>query len=252
MLLVYAEGGRSRSGQLGEPKPGIGRIALESGAPIVPVAIVVATPHRPAVTAPAAAVPPRRRWLWAVAAVAVIAVVAAAAILVRSRSESASARPAAMRISRVTASGKVISASMSADKRFLAYVISDQGEQSLWVRQMPGGQSLELIPPQRQAYWGVAFGPDGSIFYGIKSQIDPLGAIYQISPLGGQPRMIISGIDSPPTFSPDGKRMAFLRARSPQANESSIVVANVDGTGGRVLAAVRAPEFFVPIFYAAA
>jgi 1-acyl-sn-glycerol-3-phosphate acyltransferase len=39
MLLVYAEGGRSRSGRLGEPKPGIGRIALESGAPIVPVAI---------------------------------------------------------------------------------------------------------------------------------------------------------------------------------------------------------------------
>ena len=39
MVLVYAEGGRSRSGELGEPKPGIGRIALESGAPIVPVAI---------------------------------------------------------------------------------------------------------------------------------------------------------------------------------------------------------------------
>jgi 1-acyl-sn-glycerol-3-phosphate acyltransferase len=38
-LLVYAEGGRSRSGELGEPKPGIGRIALESGAPVVPVAI---------------------------------------------------------------------------------------------------------------------------------------------------------------------------------------------------------------------
>jgi 1-acyl-sn-glycerol-3-phosphate acyltransferase len=39
MLLVYAEGGRSRSGELGEPKSGIGRIALESGVPIVPVAI---------------------------------------------------------------------------------------------------------------------------------------------------------------------------------------------------------------------
>ncbi len=39
MLLMYAEGGRSRSGELGEPKPGIGRIALESGAPIVPVAV---------------------------------------------------------------------------------------------------------------------------------------------------------------------------------------------------------------------
>jgi 1-acyl-sn-glycerol-3-phosphate acyltransferase len=39
MLLVYAEGGRSRSQRLGKPKPGIGRIALESGVPIVPVAI---------------------------------------------------------------------------------------------------------------------------------------------------------------------------------------------------------------------
>jgi 1-acyl-sn-glycerol-3-phosphate acyltransferase len=39
MLLVYAEGGRSRSGELGTPKAGIGRIALESGAAVVPVAI---------------------------------------------------------------------------------------------------------------------------------------------------------------------------------------------------------------------
>jgi 1-acyl-sn-glycerol-3-phosphate acyltransferase len=39
MLLIYSEGGRSRSGKLGEVKPGIGRIALESGAPVVPVAI---------------------------------------------------------------------------------------------------------------------------------------------------------------------------------------------------------------------
>jgi 1-acyl-sn-glycerol-3-phosphate acyltransferase len=39
LLLVYAEGGRMRSGELGSAKPGIGRIALESGAPIIPTAI---------------------------------------------------------------------------------------------------------------------------------------------------------------------------------------------------------------------
>jgi 1-acyl-sn-glycerol-3-phosphate acyltransferase len=39
MILVYAEGGRSRTRNLGEPRPGIGRIALESGVPVVPVAI---------------------------------------------------------------------------------------------------------------------------------------------------------------------------------------------------------------------
>ncbi len=39
MLLVYAEGGRSRSKQLGTAKPGVGRLALETGVPVVPVAI---------------------------------------------------------------------------------------------------------------------------------------------------------------------------------------------------------------------
>ena len=38
-VLMYAEGGRSRTGQLGEVKPGLGRLALESGVPVVPVAI---------------------------------------------------------------------------------------------------------------------------------------------------------------------------------------------------------------------
>ncbi len=38
---MYCEGGRSRNGQLAaEAKPGIGRLALESGAPVVPVAIL--------------------------------------------------------------------------------------------------------------------------------------------------------------------------------------------------------------------
>jgi 1-acyl-sn-glycerol-3-phosphate acyltransferase len=40
VLVIYPEGGRSRSGRLGErPRPGIGRLALESGAPVVPVAV---------------------------------------------------------------------------------------------------------------------------------------------------------------------------------------------------------------------
>ena len=39
-LLMYCEGGRSRDGKLAEkPKRGIGRLALETGSPIVPVAI---------------------------------------------------------------------------------------------------------------------------------------------------------------------------------------------------------------------
>lgn len=40
-LAMYCEGGRSRTGEIAErARPGIGRLALESGAPIVPVAIL--------------------------------------------------------------------------------------------------------------------------------------------------------------------------------------------------------------------
>ena len=41
VIGMYLEGGRSRTGELQRrAKPGIGRLALESGAPVVPVAIV--------------------------------------------------------------------------------------------------------------------------------------------------------------------------------------------------------------------
>jgi 1-acyl-sn-glycerol-3-phosphate acyltransferase len=38
-VLMYAEGGRSRTGDLGEPKRGVGKLALEAGVPVIPVAI---------------------------------------------------------------------------------------------------------------------------------------------------------------------------------------------------------------------
>src|SRR5271168_4532628 len=39
-ITMYCEGGRSRSGKVSEQaKPGIGRLALETGAPVVPIAI---------------------------------------------------------------------------------------------------------------------------------------------------------------------------------------------------------------------
>jgi 1-acyl-sn-glycerol-3-phosphate acyltransferase len=40
-VVTYCEGGRSRTGKVGtEARPGIGRLALESGVPVVPVAIL--------------------------------------------------------------------------------------------------------------------------------------------------------------------------------------------------------------------
>ena len=39
-LVIFPEGTRIRKGPLGRPKRGVGRLALETGAPVVPVAIL--------------------------------------------------------------------------------------------------------------------------------------------------------------------------------------------------------------------
>jgi len=199
---------------------------------------------------------PRRRWIAIAAAVLVAGAIAIGAFAFL-RNQSAvhlpPAGPTSMHISRITASGKVIAAAISRDGTFVAYVISDRGTQSLWVKQMESGQSRQLIAPRPVGYWGVAFGADGTIYFAEKSTAAPDGAIYRISSLGGTPRPVVTGgADAPPAFSPDGRQMAFMRARWPGLTKSTLFVANTDGSNRRALATVEAPELFVPIFFAGA
>jgi glycerol-3-phosphate dehydrogenase (NAD(P)+) len=39
-VLIFPEGTRTRPGELGRPKRGVGRLALETGAPVVPIAVI--------------------------------------------------------------------------------------------------------------------------------------------------------------------------------------------------------------------
>jgi len=200
--------------------------------------------------------PPARPRRWIPVAAMLVAVTIAIGAFVILRKQAALHLPAAttsMRVSRVTATGKVIAVAISHDGAFVAYVISDQAGQSLWVKQMGAGQSLQLIAPRQVGYFGVAFGTDGSIYFAEKSSASPDGAIFQISPLGGTPRPIVAdGADAPPTFSPDGRQMAFMRGRWPDATKSTMFIASADGSRRRALATIEAPEIFVPIFFAGA
>ena len=144
----------------------------------------------------------------------------------------------------------MISATVSPDGRHIAYVESEQGRQSLWIQQVAGGQSLRLIPDQSVAYWSHAFTPDGNdIVYGLKSNDDPEGALYSISMLGGSPKRLVGNIDSAPTYSPDGRRMAYLRLRHPSLDQTSLMVAGADGSNPTTLMSVRLPEYVAGIFF---
>jgi serine/threonine protein kinase/Tol biopolymer transport system component len=164
--------------------------------------------------------------------------------------ETSAVTPAEITVRSLTSSGKVTAAAISPDGNYLAYTESDQGEQSLQLRELEGPQRLELLPPRRVSYWGLTFTPDGgAIVFGLKSRDETTGAFYRISTLGGPAKTLLSGIDCQPAFSPDGSRIAWVKARHPTADESSLMVANADGTQQRILASVGEPERFAPIFY---
>jgi Tol biopolymer transport system component len=166
------------------------------------------------------------------------------------RSGMASPGGVSLEVTRVTSSGDVIAAATSPDGRYVAYVESDQGLQSLWLRQLATGQTLRLIADDRVFYWGHAFSPDGnSVVFGLKTPDDTVGGLFTISTLGGTVRRLVTAIDSPPTFSPDGTRMAYVRARFPSAEESALMVAGADGSQPKPLHVFKLPEYVAEIFF---
>jgi Tol biopolymer transport system component len=204
--------------------------------------------------APEAAPPPapRRRGWTALALVACFA----AGFAVGSRFAEPAAAPAGeagLQITPLTNSGNVIAAAVSPDGRYVAYVESEQGLQSLWLRQVATKQTLRLIPDRSVAYWGMTFTPDGdNIVFGQKAPGDARGALYTISTLGGTPRRLLEDMDSPPSFSPDGRRFTFTRLRHPSPEETSLMVAAADGSNPTVLARFRRPEAVAGIFFGGA
>ena len=190
-----------------------------------------------------------RSVLWLGAAALVVAVAVATWSWLR-REPAATVAPASIQISQITASGFLTHVALSPDGKYLAYTDNPGGRQSLWVRQLDGTNPLELIAPRNVGYWGVTFAHDGaSIFYAIKSRDDPQGSIYQIPFLGGAPRKLLTGVDSPPAVSPDGRQLAYLRADFPERGASALMIAGIDGANPRALAVRRAPEFFAPGFF---
>ena len=125
----------------------------------------------PRSTAPSASARPvvvsRRIWL-GIAGAGAAGFAAGLGLGVKTRgSATPSVKGTALSITSITGSGNVIAAAISPDGRYVAYVESEQGLQSLWLLQLAGGQTLRLTPDAVVGFWGHTFTPDGnSIIYG--------------------------------------------------------------------------------------
>jgi serine/threonine protein kinase/Tol biopolymer transport system component len=158
--------------------------------------------------------------------------------------------PAQMKISRLTAGGKVGNAdilgatTISPDGRYVVFATADAGKQALWVRQVSTNSLVQISAPAEATYEGTTFSPDGELVYFTRlDEQNRLGALYQVPVLGGTPRKVLGGVTSPISFSPDGKRFAYV-SFAPQKGESYLMVANADGSGEQTLATRKEPQLF--------
>jgi serine/threonine protein kinase len=186
----------------------------------------------------------RKRNLWFAIALLLILAFGALAVHFYSYLKPRSAPFQKIEISQLTSSGKENLAAISQDGRYVAYASggsyalnNNQTKNGLWLSQVHGG-TVQRIPLAEAYYVGLTFSRDGDFIYFVQTQNDdPLvtGVLYKIPLLEGRAQRLITDIDSPVSLSPDGKRVAFLR-HAPAKNQSTLFIANEDGTGERPLA----------------
>jgi len=158
---------------------------------------------------------------------------------------SRTATLANMKITRLTVNGKTENAAISPDGKTVVYVVREGGQRSLWLRQVATNSNVQIVPAAEINIGRQTFSPDGNyIYYQAEDKDNPYGALFQVPALGGVPRKILSNIAGPITFSPDGKRIAFIRNDNAATGEDQLIIANVDGSNERKLTARKGDTFF--------
>ena len=146
-------------------------------------------------------------------------------------------------VTKLTTNGSAIFAAISPDRKYVSYIKSEGGKESLWLRQIGTAANVEIISPKDGHYAGVMFAPDGNfIYYGYAAPTDDFWQIYKVPTLGvGATPVKVNPEEGPASVSRDGKRMAFVRFdRAKRAD--FLKVANVDGSNEQIVATRSWPE----------
>jgi serine/threonine protein kinase/Tol biopolymer transport system component len=175
-----------------------------------------------------AATPKRRSYL-PLAAIAVAVILALTAWHVLPKiTGSGAPKFQSVQIDQLSSQGNSFSAAISPDGKLLAFVNLQDGKESLIVRQIAADGNIETVAPTFQGIIKPTFTPDGDHLYYV--MVDKgVGTLFQVSSLGKESKKILFDVDSPVTFSPDGKRLAFIR-HNPSEGGDTIFIANSDGT----------------------
>jgi serine/threonine protein kinase len=142
-------------------------------------------------------------------------------------------------VTKVTDTGNATIATVSPDGKYLVNLLRDNGQYSLWLRNIPTNSNTQVqSPADVYYYYGLNFSNDGNYFYFIRT--DPgnpdLRFLYRAPLLGGTPQKLLADIDSNISFAPDGDRFAFMRYDNPVAGKYQLIVHSLSSGQDKVLA----------------
>jgi eukaryotic-like serine/threonine-protein kinase len=135
--------------------------------------------------------------------------------------------------------GRTVSAAVSPDAKYVLSVVLEKGQSSLWLHHLPTDSDTQIVAPSDAQYFGPIFAPDGNFIYFLKreSAAADEADLYRAPILGGVPQLTVHEADSPITFSPDGKRIAYVRTGHPDPEKFSLLTANADGSEEKTVVA---------------
>jgi Tol biopolymer transport system component len=133
-----------------------------------------------------------------------------------------------------------LSAAISPDGKYVAYVAENAGKQSIWLYQVATAVATEIVPPGEWGYAGIAFSQDNN-YYIYYVQIDGKGhsTLYQRPMLADSPTEILQNVSGPIAWSADGQQFAFVR------DSQQLMLCNADGRGEQTLATLQDDEIWL-------
>ncbi len=182
----------------------------------------------------------RSRTPWLVGAVAAMLFLAVAVDAIRTKAP----RPKPFdtyETTRLTHGGNSSRAAISPDGRFVAHVQGEPGRQSLRIRTLATGADIEIVAQGDRHFGGLKFSnASDALYFLLKDRKASSSMLYVVPAAGGAARFVAANLDSPVSFSPDGRRFAFIREKS---GETALMTAAADGTGEERIASRKTPDF---------